>query len=361
MHKLLSLKEEERRTIDSELTDRGEALRDVDNFTGKRGGLQDTIDRIQRDHSAARVDTLTKQTEDLEEEMHGLEIKLMEMKAQHWGMLNEISQLQNSVDSRLSSYKESLTLLDADVLRYLQSPPVQPLASDDNSAPNFYSLNPKRRTLEMAKEHWAGEQVELTKRQRTVDLEIDALKEGGGVWNQAVTAVAEFEKMLAEEMHQSTASLPSAPAGLRQSSGVNEARADAILDKIDDTTAQLQDLLNSAEQKDWNLLICSIGAELEAFRQAKPILLTIFRPAEDEDEDKERHGDDRYTSDDNDDVPPEFLTRANEQSSLSGLDEKVPNKPSEPGYSGGVRTAPRRPRNSREDEDDEPDPAWLLP
>ncbi|KAL1961065.1 hypothetical protein VTO42DRAFT_4953 [Malbranchea cinnamomea] len=352
MHELLSLREEEQQIIHRELSDRREALKTVDTFESKRNGLQKSIAEIQSDGSVARLEELKGQAKGLEEEIHELEVKLMEMKTRHRHMLSEISELQNSVDSRMSSYKESLSLLDADVKRYLKSPPVEPLPVAGDSPPNFYSLPSKRRTLEMAKEHWTGEQVELRKRKRKVDLEIKALKEGGAVWSKVISDVSAFEKSLAELMRQSMVVPSSSPSGKAQPD-IDKTRADEVLSQLDETTTKLENMLKLAEENKWNLLICSIGAELEAFRQAKPLLLSILRSNEREEPD---------ISDN--DVPPEFLSaRTNDDDPTSpDLDSQGRSESPGPNLSRGETSSPPALLNMKPaDADDEPDPAWLLP
>jgi hypothetical protein len=296
------------------------------------------------------VEDLKTRTKHLEEEMRALELKLMEMRQQYRHMLDEMSQVQNSVDSKLSSYNESLKLVDADVQRFLRSPPIKPLALEGASTSTLYSLNPTRRTLEMAKEHWTNEQLELRKRKRKVDLEIEALKEGGGVWSKAISAVSDFEKMLADAMQRSTIlSSPSSASPTRRPPDLPD--ADEIAKQLDHTTVQLQTCLELAKQKNWNLLICGIGAELEAFQQARPMLLSIL------------YGEDRTEPAEpaeEDDVPPDFLT--------STVDEEGPQAdtadtegPSQLSRS-VLRSSTAGPKLSltAPPEDDEPDPAWLL-
>lgn len=360
MHKLLSLKEEEQRIIGSELNGRREVLREVDHFMSKQKGLTKFITEIEHDDSAGRIAELGQQSKELEDDIREMELRLMEMRSRHRQMLSEMSELQNSVDSKLSSYKESLSLLDKDVLRYLKSPPIQPLPASGESTPTFYALNPKRRTLEMANEHWANEQVELRKRKRRVDLDINALKEGGSVWNKTMTVVTEFEKALAGIMQQSMVLL-SSPSETAPS-GVNKANVAEILAQLDDTTKQLEALLQIAEDKNWNLLICCIGAELEAFRQAKPLLLSILPPGEDEDEDAKERDDNDISDNDvpseflagspDDDrpvVPPEANAREQSASPVPSFTDKT--KSPSPGV---VHTQPVG------GDEDEPDPAWLL-
>jgi hypothetical protein len=346
MNDLLCLKEEERRIIGSELSERREALKEVDKFVNKRRGLEKTISEIRSDGEKLKAENLAREARVLETDIRELETRLMEMKARHRYMVNEISQIQNSIDSKLSSYTASLSLVDGDIEKYLRSPPLQPLATRSAAPSLFYSMNPTRRTLDMAREHWKAEQAQLRKRQRNVDFEIDALKEGGGVWQTVVLAVTKFEKMLREEMKQSV-QVPCELLGQPQE-GIDEVKAQAILKEMDDTTAQLEMNLQLAERKGWNLLICSIGAELEAFREAKVILLASLRTHKEQEATAVGKASTEFGSGSREDLlaTPTDARQLNEH----------PTSPLKDRAKSSSQIAPSR----SEDEDDEPDPAWLM-
>ncbi|PGG98295.1 hypothetical protein AJ80_09556 [Polytolypa hystricis UAMH7299] len=347
MHELLSLKEEETRIINSEISSRRAAINDVGAFKSRQDGLKKEISDIQGGQKKTKAETLTREAQKLETEIRDLETKLMIMKARHRHMLNDASEIQNSVDAKLSSYKASLSLLDSDVQRYLRSPPLQPLATPSSDPSLFYSLNPKRRTLDMAEEHWRTEIRHLRNKLRGSDDEIKALNDGGRVWQQVVSAVSKFEKRLQEEMQQS---LLSNSQLLRSNKiGFDQARADAILKEMDETTTALETSLHVAEEKGWNLLICCVGAELESFREARRLLQDSLTAEEDEGatvgdppdvadngHEEQRDDDDDVATQGSNEVPADLL----------GKDTPEPSPNPLPAQS--------------EDEDNEPDPAWLL-
>lgn len=353
MHDLLSLKEEEKRILAGHLKERRNALKEVDAFVAKQHGLQETISAIQSDRDGQRSKELREEAHTLEHNINELEHKLNEMKARHRQVVSEISQVENSVEAKLSSYKASLSIHESKVRKYLEDPPLKPLPSMLKDS--FYTLNPKRRTLDMAREHWRTEQSELRKRQRGVDLEIEALQEGSAVWQEVVAEVTDFEKRLKEEMRRSAeaeSQLLKRPEVLENN--VEENRARAILKDMDDTIARVEAKLTRAEEKDWKLLVCCIGAELEAFKEAKAILMNVFNISEDNNfrtpperdqldskHDEDHHGEDHSDTHhdphdvDNPEPPADLLTAA----------------ASPPPHDTATRS---------EDEDDEPDPAWLL-
>ncbi|KAL1858578.1 hypothetical protein Plec18170_002778 [Paecilomyces lecythidis] len=352
MRELLALKEEEQRILTIQSDERRNAIRQVESFMSKQKGLEHTISTIQNDHDSRRCHDLKDEARRLEHEISELENKLFEMKARHRSVVNEIAGVENSVEAKLSSYKASLSLLESEVRKYLRHPPLVPLSVEAT----FYSLNPKRRTLEMAKEHWAMEQNELDKRRNNVHSEVGALEEGSAVWQEVVKDVTEFEKRLRDEMSRllqgNSQLLETSQESLGESTGE---RAKAILKDMEDTTNRVEKKLDLAEEKDWKLLVCCIGAELEALREGRAMLLDLFNLSSDsfrtapecesteakpndgpegqeghDEEHNDPHGD--HLSMDNPEPPPDLLRD----------------------------TSPSHEPTRSEDEDDEPDPAWLL-
>ncbi|GAD93491.1 conserved hypothetical protein [Paecilomyces variotii No. 5] len=347
MRQLLALKEEEQRILTIQSDERRSAIGQVESFMSKQKGLENTISTIQDDHDSRRCHDLKDEARRLEHEISELENKLFEMKARHRTVVNEIAGVENSVEAKLSSYKASLSLLESEVRKYLRHPPLVPLSVEAT----FYSLNPKRRTLEMAKEHWAMEQSELDKRKDSVLSEVGALDEGSAVWQAVVKDVTDFEKRLRDEMSrlfQGNSQLLDTQDSLGESTGE---KAKAILKDMEDTTNRIEEKLDLAEEKDWKLLVCCIGAELEALREGRAMLLDLFNLSSDsfrtapecesteakpddipaaEEEHNDPHGD--PLSMDNPEPPPDLLRD----------------------------TSPSHEATRSEDEDDEPDPAWLL-
>lgn len=348
IHDLLKLREEEREILASRVDERRDALIEVDEFSSKAAGLEEAISSINNSPENQQSRSLQEEARGLESDIHELETKLYEMKARHRNIVNEISQVENSVDAKLSSYKNSLSLLQSDIRMFLQTPPIEPLAPSANES-TFYSLPHKRRTLEMAQEHWSTEQTELQKRQVEVDSEIAALEEGGGVWKQVIAEVTGFEKRLKAEMHRSIQSeselmKPDDPSGSKG----EDSRVKAIIEDLQDTAHRVEGHLDFAEDRNWNLLICCISAELEALREARAMLLSAFNVSDEDlwptrkgaSAEKDDHGEREDSpanshNADNPDPPADLLRDSQEH--------------------------PHENPPRSDDEDDEPDPAWLLP
>ncbi|KAJ5895164.1 hypothetical protein N7495_006855 [Penicillium taxi] len=338
IYDLLKVREQERDILSSQADERNIALHDIEEFTSRRSGLENAIYGIKNEGGNKRAKQLQQEAQGLETDIKNLETKLYELKARHRHLVREASKIENTVDAKLSSYIDSLSLLQSEIQTYLRHPPVQPLSRRGNANEStFYSLNPKRRTLEMAQDHWKEDQETLQDRRRVVDAEILALEEGGGVWKQTIADVNGFETRLSGYMRHFVQLEVQATKGEYIGRTKDEVAA-SIWQDLEQTTQRLETSLELAEDKDWKLLVCCIAAELEALREARGMLLPAFglSVAEDEDiQNKEESTDIRRQYLETDDLePPADLLR-------DGDDHRTD-------------TASRS-------EDDEPDPAWLLP
>jgi hypothetical protein len=272
MHEFAALKQEEQRILEAQVQEREDALKSVEAFQSKRAGIQSEIASISSENGARTAGHLRAEANKLDTEIRELEDKLFDMKAHHKHLIGEAQQLENSVQSKLSSYNASLELLDKDIKRFLARPPiVQPSSGvarnpiDGSGLETFYALNPKRRTLQMATEHWREMQGDLKRRKSAVESEKLALQEGGRVWREVVTQIQAFEKDLKVQMQKLSIGTISQR---ERDDGMT-----TLLSGMDTVMGFLDQRLQEAEDKDWKLLICCIAAELEAFREGREILI----------------------------------------------------------------------------------------
>ncbi|KAJ5996306.1 hypothetical protein N7499_007379 [Penicillium canescens] len=350
IYDLLKLREEEREIITTQTEERESALHDIESFLSKRTGLEEAIASIHGDEESQHSKQLEEEARALATDIHELETRLYEMKAKHRHLVSEISHINNSIEAKLSSYTESLSILDSDIRKYLRDPPIQPMSQRPGES-TFHSLNPKRRTLDMAREHWNSEQVGLRSRQQKVDGEILALEEGGGVWKQAVTDVTGFEKRLRANMrHYVEISTPATESEGSTSTDYKDELVKNILDDLEKTTQRVESHLELAEDKDWKLLVCCIAAELEALREARGMLLSAFAlPVHKEDTPLNSTGNasPKDQGQDEDHQPPY-------EDPLAHDDPEPPADLLKDADSHHSDT------ESRSEDDDEPDPAWLT-
>ncbi|CAK7265769.1 hypothetical protein SEPCBS119000_001681 [Sporothrix epigloea] len=215
-------------------------------------------------------------------------------------------------DSGLSGYRGALKEVDEQLTAMLRRPPLQPLAMDalgvssagredqgevkthldendiaadddatlDASAGlEFLQLLPERRTAEMAEFWWENDIRLLEKRRTAVIAERAALDEGGTVWQEAVRLVSGFEANLRKEMTVTSKDEHGGGGIKKANSPTPEERMQSQLQATAKVSKSLQSLVQKAEEKGWNLLVCAIGAELEAFQEACLMLRQVLHDA----------------------------------------------------------------------------------
>lgn len=376
MSDLLSLREEEKRVIETRIQQRQETITEVETFAHKKERLEKTISDIEDDRESKRARELKGETKRLEQDIAEFELKLADMKARHRHLIQEVSRIENSVDAKLSSYKESLSILDTEVRQYLGNPPIHRALRPDTERSSFYSLHPKRRTLEMVRDHWRTEQTELRDRLQSVDLEIAALDDGGPLWQNVVKEISAFEKRLKDEMQQqqqqqsvllSNSTLPDAE------SADHRERSMRIISDLERTMHSVEEKLGIAEENNWSLLVCSIGAELAALREAQSILKQILHhnspdheeaAADDDNSNDNDNNSKRETKDTNANAKENTKSSTSNNNAppivITSEDEHLADEPP-PDLLKDVASEEMKATTFRsEDEDDEPDPAWLL-
>ncbi|KAH7406135.1 hypothetical protein DE146DRAFT_435006 [Phaeosphaeria sp. MPI-PUGE-AT-0046c] len=256
IRQLASIRSEELDHLDEDLRQLQVTVEKTEAWAQKRTRLEKKITEIEGEDAGAKTQMLQTEASKLEQEIRQKEEELWALKRRHRRVLEELADTENSVEARLSSYKTSLSLLDKEVSNFLARPPNMhhvPLSSTP-----FLSLPVKRRTLEMAHEYWQDEYTRLAEKCEELDTDRGALDEGAVMWNDVMKRVAEYETTLQSFMKQ--AGRNNAPEPSR------------LLDQMDATISYLEEKLEIATSRAWNLLVCAIGAELEAFVQGKSVL-----------------------------------------------------------------------------------------
>lgn len=349
MEEFVLLKEEELRVLSEQERRREQALKRVKVFEDKKAGLSTTIAEIKNEEGAQLANSIKTEAENLELEIKRLEDELAEKKARHRHLISQASQRESSVQSKLSSFETSMKMLDSEIETFLRRPPIeQSLQVGQHNAiaaGDFYALNPKRRTLDLAKDHWQGEAAMLRDRKEDVASEMAALKEGSEIWRGIVTEINHFEKWLQKQ----TKELPRT-----QSDGPSD--MSIALSRIDSLIALLAQRYQLAEDNGWNLLLCCIGAELEAYREGRALLSQTLGLIQ------ESHGDDQATLESEliqyggPDENGQGLHGSNEslKATILAMDGAVDDRPQEMS-SGGTM-----PESHWESEDEGPGPDFLI-
>ncbi|KAF2264333.1 hypothetical protein CC78DRAFT_533200 [Lojkania enalia] len=256
IQQLANVKAEELDFLDGDLRDVQTIVWRTERWSQKRARLEKRIRDIEGEGADSKTKSLQEETSKLEQEIRQKEEELWALKARHRKVMNELADTENSLEANLASYKTSLSMLDKDVANFLARRPDADHVRLSRSP--FLSLPPKRRTLEMAHEYWADEHIRLSEKCEEVDIERAALDEGAVLWNNVVKRVVDFEAHLQNYM--------------QRSEGNTSTESTNLLAQMQSTIKYLEGKLEVATSRSWNLLVCAIGAELEAFKQGKEIL-----------------------------------------------------------------------------------------
>lgn len=270
---LASLKVEEGLILEGELSERAEALVSVQRFETKMVGLKEHIDNIESEEATRQVENLKGEEKALDHEIRELETRLWEMKAKHRHLLREVEALDNSVQSKLSSYQSALRLAEKESKRFLEKPHTR--GNRTATTTGLWALPAERRTLQMAKEQYAEEQDVLAKRFNDVKTERGALEDGSGIWNEVIEEVNGVEMLLQKEMQQMQAPIVHENGSSNAVEGMRK-----ILEQMPKARSRIESKLELSEARDWKLLICCIGAELEAMTEGQSVLQGALEAAQ---------------------------------------------------------------------------------
>ncbi|KAH7379718.1 hypothetical protein BKA64DRAFT_749893 [Cadophora sp. MPI-SDFR-AT-0126] len=269
MEELVAVKREEMGILNGEIERRDVVLEKVNEWQkrieGVRGQLSgysgsggaDPVEGDAGDEEAQEIAELRTEERAVENEILEMEDRLAQMKARKRWLGERIKESINRREARLSSYRGALREVESEVKDFLRRPPI-PVSAVMGDEEGFTALPASRRTLGMAKEWWNKEVAQLKTRQEEVEKEKAALEEGAEIWAESVKVVVDFEDDLRKQMASSDA----------QDSNLLRKQ----IDRMGEVIKTLSDTLGVAESRGWNLLICAVGAELEAFKEGEEIL-----------------------------------------------------------------------------------------
>jgi hypothetical protein len=265
MQEFAQLKEEELRILALQSKARESALEKAHTLEDKSSALTSQIEAIKREDISTSAGQLQKESQQLDVEIRELEDRMFELKAKKRHIMAQATQIKNSVSSKLSSYTSSIGIVDREIKQFLKQPPVpSKLTVEADMGQSMYDLNPERRTLDMAKDQWINEQRILDEKRADVEQEKAAFEEGMILWRDTLDRINVFEK----DLRAATGDLGKSTAGATDP----EEAMNNLLPKLDATIDYLETSLHRAEENRWNLLICCIGPELEAFQEGRNIL-----------------------------------------------------------------------------------------
>ena len=312
----------------------------------KQEGLHAAIERISNQDSSHKAEEFRAEEQTLGREILELEERLQQMKNRQRYLLREIQALDNRTQAKLSSYQESLHLAEKEAREWLARPPSRlekERGRGKKEDEGMWDLPKERRTLEMAKEWAQGEEEESRLRVEGCEKEKEALEKGGQVWRDVRGIVSDVEKSLRGEM-----SLQASRKWSKDEEGETTERGamTRILDNMEVARAKIERKLKLAEDREWRLLVCCIGAELEALIEGMDVLKGALDAAESHLDHREGYSDD-FPGDRDGHLPSDTNGLDELRESMNGVSTR------------GTRPTQRNPRRP-ENEDDEPGPELLI-
>ncbi|KAL1892481.1 hypothetical protein Sste5346_006991 [Sporothrix stenoceras] len=316
---LADLKAEEDETLSSALQARKRALAHLRRLAGRRNDIARELETLETDDTeplTRELKTMQSAHDITSKQITELEDQLAMLRQRKRTLESRIEDAMSQRESGLSGYRGALKDVESQLTAVLRRPPIQPLDvdalglqggggdhpkeggirleerendedADASAGMEFLRLLPERRTAEMARFWWENEIRLLGRRKAEVDTERAALEEGGAVWQEAVQLVSDFEANLRKEMAGGSDDGTDTKKG-KTRTPTPEERMRTQLQTMATVIKGLRGHVQTAENKGWNLLICAIGAELEAFQEARNMLRQSLREAgikiEDDDE-----------------------------------------------------------------------------
>ncbi|WPG97500.1 Hypothetical protein R9X50_00027700 [Acrodontium crateriforme] len=291
---LSAVKEDELNALDDEAQEKERTLARIEEWEQKRRGLQEASNATGQDDENVRAQRLRREANVLQQEIDQAELQLMDMKVRQRKLLRQAGAAENAVQATLASYKSALSMLEADVQKFLSLRPnsnvdVRPLSQEVTAS--MWELPAQRRTLEMARSEFNDEREAVKQRRQVVEREKTALVEGAKIWKTVTAQVTDFEKRLRKEMallgnstsnHSGSAwddEDDTASANTQQEASE---RLKELLSGLDIVLGDLEAQFRLSEERDWKLMIAAIGAELDTLKKGKAILQGVLGITESE-------------------------------------------------------------------------------
>lgn len=244
MRALAEIKDVEEDVYASQAAERESLVKTVEGWRKKRGLLEGEIHNIEEGDDGRRAEVLREEKSEIEDELHQLRLHLSKLENKHSSISMQLSELESTISSKTSSYQASL-------------------ASLKHKTANFLSTH-HYASPSTAVESWTLEKEALDEKKEQAKTEGDALRDGIVMWEDTLSLVAGFEDTLRAQLIASV--------GISGKKAGEGSVKDKIVRDIEDVIEQLEKMLEVAEGRNWRLLVCCVGAELQVFLEAREVM-----------------------------------------------------------------------------------------
>lgn len=236
----------------------------LEGWQKRENQLKDTIDSMRHDRRDEEARKLLDEEDSLQEQINAMERKLAELRAQQQTLRRRRSNLQNATQANASSYEASLSLLMKEKDEFLRRPsPDLKSILESVDAPVLRTHANRRTLAQISAALKDAEQAEITRRDEA-QVEQKALHAGNQIWLDSVRRVDHMEAAVKSGLAKLTSAKPDHNDASRG--------AEQLLATLNDEFQGLQKLYDMAEDRGWSLLVCCIGAELEAMKRGCDII-----------------------------------------------------------------------------------------
>jgi hypothetical protein len=273
MQELVSVKAHTLSILRSESETLRTQLARVEAWEGKISGFEMEMRRIEGGDEGEMVD-LRAEKSAVENEIRELEDRLLRLRVRERRLGRRLEEVSNRRESEMSSFRGGKREVEEEVRRFLGKPPRLDVVlfvvtekekkepGEEGEGMLFLTLPPKRRTLTMARDWLTYCLGSVSSYIASTEIEKEALEEGALMWETTVELVTVFENELRQQMKEG------------RDIGVEDVQRQ--LQKMDKIIEALEGTSRVAAERGWNLLICAVGAELEAFKEGKGVLRSIL-------------------------------------------------------------------------------------
>lgn len=252
---LIEIKSEEIDILTQDISKKEEVLSKVDAWEKKTEGVKKQLQLVSSNEDVM-LTHIQNDERAIESEIIELEKKLARLKRRRQALNRHIQKYSNIHEAKLSSYHGALREIDSNIKDFFTGIRFSDLIIR-HEVPDFSSLSPSM-NLVVAKK-WCGEEISQVKFLiQDASVKKNALEEGLKIWDANMRMIMNFENNLRNQIM--TGQLNDASMLQDQ-----PARFVEILDALEHSRAH-------AEKQGWKLLICALGAEIEAIRKAQTIL-----------------------------------------------------------------------------------------
>lgn len=264
-------------------------LANLSRLVSKKAGIESSIQNIisgpdsfsQRITHDISFTSLAEEEAALSAQIHALETQLYELRAKLGHIKRQRVESKNREQARLSSWRGALEEVEKTIRREilegrgLEETYPSLLRTNRRQRDGVWALARERRTVEMVRDEVEGKAKTLDEARESAETEGEACRDGADVWEVVVQRVESVEKRLRAEMRRVRGKENGNASTDTDTDGANNAEQGmvTIVKLMGNTVRELEEELQRAEMKGWNLLVCAIGAEAEAMKEGREMLL----------------------------------------------------------------------------------------